>query len=49
MVVTHFIFNFGVELVFPGAFGLGAKLPLFGWLDGAFVLVAVIVWGPQSR
>ena len=49
MVVTHFIFNFGVSLVFPGALGLGAKLPLFGWLAGAFVLVAVIVWGLPSR
>ena len=49
MVVTHFVFNFGVSLVFPGALGLGAKLPLFGWLAGAFVLVAGIVWGLQSR
>jgi hypothetical protein len=32
MVVTHFVFNFGAELVFPGALGLGARLPLFGWL-----------------
>jgi phosphoglycerol transferase MdoB-like AlkP superfamily enzyme len=38
-----------VELVFPGALGLGAKLPLFGWLAGAFVLVAVIIWVLQSR
>ena len=49
MVVAHFVFNFGVELVFPGALGLGARLPLFGWLAGAFVLVAGIVWGLQSR
>jgi len=26
------LFNFGVSLVFAGATGLGAKLPLFGWL-----------------
>jgi len=49
MVVAHFVFNFGAELVFPGALGLGARLPLFGWLAGAFVLVAVIVWRLQSR
>jgi membrane protease YdiL (CAAX protease family) len=49
MVLTHFSFNFGVSLVFPGALGLGARLPLFGWLAGAFVLVAVIIWGLQSR
>ena len=49
MVVTHFIFNFGVGLVFPGALGLGAMLPLFGWLAGASVLVAAIVWGLESR
>ena len=49
MVVTHFIFNFGSGLVFPGALGLGAMLPLFGWLAGAFVLVAVIIWVLQSR
>jgi membrane protease YdiL (CAAX protease family) len=49
MVVTHFVFNFGAELVFPGALGLGARLPLFGWLAGAFVLVAGIVWGLQAK
>lgn len=49
MVISHFAFNFGAELVFPGALGLGASLPLFGWLAGAFVLVAVIVWILQSR
>jgi hypothetical protein len=31
MVVIHFVFNFGAELVFPGALGLGARLPLSGW------------------
>jgi uncharacterized protein len=49
MVVTHFAFNFGVELVFPGALGLGARLPLFGWLAGAFVLAAGIIWGLQAK
>jgi membrane protease YdiL (CAAX protease family) len=49
MVVTHFVFNFGAQLVFPGALGFGARLPLFGWLAGAFVLVAGFVWGLQSR
>jgi membrane protease YdiL (CAAX protease family) len=49
MVVAHFVFNFGVELVFPGVLGLGARLPLFGWLAGAFVLVAVIVWVLQAK
>jgi membrane protease YdiL (CAAX protease family) len=49
MVVTHFVFNFGVSLVLAGALGLGAKLPLFGWLAGAFSLVAVIIWVLQSR
>ncbi len=49
MVVAHFVFNFGAELVFPGALGLGARLPLFGWLAGAFVLVAAIVWVLQVR
>jgi uncharacterized protein len=32
MVVTHFVFNFGAQLIFPGVLGLGARLPLFGWL-----------------
>ncbi len=49
MVVTHFSFNFGVSLVFPGALGLGARLPLFGWLAGAFVLVAGFVWTLQAK
>jgi membrane protease YdiL (CAAX protease family) len=49
MVVTHFVFNFGATLVFPGALGLGAQLPLFGWLAGAFVVVAAIVWILQAR
>lgn len=49
MVLTHFSFNFGSMLVFPGALGLGARLPLFGWLAGAFVLVAVIVWVLQAK
>lgn len=49
MVVAHFVFNFGAELVFPGALGLGARLPLFGWLAGAFVLAAVIVWVLQTK
>lgn len=49
MVVAHFVFNFGAELVFPGALGLGAMLPLFGWLAGAFSLVAVIVWILQAK
>jgi membrane protease YdiL (CAAX protease family) len=49
MVVAHFVFNFGVELVFPGALGLGAMLPLFGWLAGAFSLVALIVWILQAK
>jgi uncharacterized protein len=49
MVVTHFAFNFAAELIFPGALGLGAMLPLFGWLAGAFVLVAAIVWILQAR
>jgi membrane protease YdiL (CAAX protease family) len=49
MVVTHFVFNFGVSLVLAGALGLGAKLPLFGWLAGAFSLVAVIIWVLQTR
>jgi membrane protease YdiL (CAAX protease family) len=48
MVGTHFAFNFGAELVFPGALGLGTRLPLFGWLAGASVLVAVIVWVLQA-
>lgn len=49
MVLTHFVFNFGVQLVFPGALGLGAMLPLFGWLAGVSVIVAAIVWALQSR
>jgi uncharacterized protein len=49
MIVVHFVFNFGSMLVFPGALGLGAKLPLFGWLAGAFLLVAVIIWLLQSK
>jgi uncharacterized protein len=44
MVLTHFSFNFGSMLVFPGALGLGARLPLFGWMAGAFALVTAIVW-----
>jgi hypothetical protein len=49
MVITHFSFNLGAELVFPGALGLGAMLPLFGWLAGAAVLVAGIVWVLQAK
>jgi membrane protease YdiL (CAAX protease family) len=49
MVVTHFIFNFGVELVFLGVLGPGARLVLFGWLAGAFSLIALIIWVLQSR
>ncbi len=49
MVIAHFAFNFGVGLIFPGALGLGARLPLFGWLAGVFSLIAVIVWILQSR
>ncbi len=49
MVVVHFVFNFGATLILPGALGLGARLPLFGWLAGAFGLVAVLVWGLQAR
>jgi CAAX protease family protein len=49
MVVAHFVFNFGAGLVFPGALGLGARLPLFACLAGAFVLVAMVVWGLQAK
>lgn len=49
MVLAHYAFNVGAELVFPGALGLGARLPLFGWLAGTFALVAVMVWGLHSR
>lgn len=49
MVVAHFVFNFGAELVFPGVLGLGARLPLFGWLAGAFSLGALIVWILQAK
>jgi uncharacterized protein len=49
MVITHFSFNLGAELVFPGALGLGAMLPLFGWLAGAAVLVVGIIWVLQAR
>jgi uncharacterized protein len=49
MVVAHFTFNFASSLVFPGALGLGARLPLFGWLAGVFILVTVIVWAFQAR
>ncbi len=48
MTVAHYTFNFAAGLVFPGGLGLGPKLPLFGWLAGAFVLIAVIIWGLQS-
>jgi uncharacterized protein len=49
MVVAHFAFNFAAGLVFPGALGLGARLPLFGWLAGAFAFVAVILWILQAK
>ena len=49
MVLAHYAFNVGAELVFPGALGLGARLPLFGWLAGTFALIAVMVWSLQSR
>jgi uncharacterized protein len=49
MVAAHFSFNFASSFVFPGALGLGARLPLFGWLSGVSLLVAVIVWAIQAR
>jgi membrane protease YdiL (CAAX protease family) len=49
MMVAHYTFNFAASLIFPGALGLGARLPLFGWLAGAFVLIVVIIWVLQSR
>jgi membrane protease YdiL (CAAX protease family) len=44
MVLTHFSFNFGSMLVFPGALGLGGRLPLFGWLAGLLLLTALLIW-----
>ena len=49
MVVAHFTFNFALTLVFPGALGLGARLPLFGWVAGAFAIIVVSIWVLQSR
>lgn len=49
MVVAHYAFNVAATLILPGALGLGARLLLFGWLAGSFVLIALMVWGLQSR
>jgi membrane protease YdiL (CAAX protease family) len=44
MFLAHFTFNFGIELVGPAGLGLGASLPLMGWLAGLLLLTAVIIW-----
>lgn len=44
MFLAHFTFNFGITLVGPTGLGLGASLPLMGWLAGLLLLTALIIW-----
>jgi membrane protease YdiL (CAAX protease family) len=44
MFLAHFTFNFGITLVGPAGLGLGAGLPLMGWLAGLLLLTALIIW-----
>jgi uncharacterized protein len=50
--LAHFTFNFGIGLIGPEGLGLGAGLPLMGWLAGLLLLTALLIWalrGFKSR
>lgn len=44
IVLAHFTFNFGIALIGPEGLGLGASLPLMGWLAGLLLLTALLIW-----
>jgi uncharacterized protein len=49
MTIAHFTYNASFQLISPSGLGLGATVPLFGWMAGFALLTVVILWTLQGH